>query len=382
MSQPKRDWSVVFHLQPYAAGPLTNWFRLLRDNDPIALKYAHKALYVTVMSALTAPLRAVESVFHGRAIANQSFDAPPVFILGHWRTGTTNLHNLMAQDPAMGFVSTYLAAVPCIAVHGEWLIRPLVARFLPKTRPQDNMSMELDLPQEDEIAMPMLTRCSFYNAFFFPNSFRRYFDRYALFDGIAPEELDEWRRVYTSLLKKAAHLCGGRRLVLKNPVNTSRIRHLLDLFPDAKFVHIYRNPYDVFASTRNLYARMLCLSTLQRYDEKGLEAYVFEFYEKMMRRYLEEKDLIPAGNLVEVRYEDFVKAPMAGLEEIYERLALPGFEEARPHFEAYAASQSGYRKNTYSLPAETIEQIGERWRFAVETWGYDVPDGLRVAPTA
>ena len=51
------------------------------------------------------PLR----LLFGRRIARQPLHPEPVFILGHPRTGTTHLHNLLALDPAFAFCSTFHA---------------------------------------------------------------------------------------------------------------------------------------------------------------------------------------------------------------------------------------------------------------------------------
>ena len=49
----------------------------------------------------------------------------------------------------------------------------------------------------------------------------------------------------------------GQRLLIKNPVYTARVGLLRVLFPNAKFVHIYRNPYIVFQSMKNFYHTLL-----------------------------------------------------------------------------------------------------------------------------
>ena len=98
---------------------------------------------------------------------------------------------------------------------------------------------------------------------------------------------------------------GGRRLVLKNPANTGRIRALLNLFPDAKFIHIYRNPYDVFLSTVWLQRSVIPRSQVQDISPDTVEAHVLRFYIQLQQKYLAEKDLIPAGSLAEVRFEDW-----------------------------------------------------------------------------
>ncbi|TFG37549.1 MAG: sulfotransferase, partial [Candidatus Aminicenantes bacterium] len=68
---------------------------------------------------------------------------------------------------------------------------------------------------------------------------RRIFDRYVMFEDVSPTVVEKWQAIYLRFLKKLTFSSGGKRLLLKNPANTARIRVLLELFPDAKFIHVY-----------------------------------------------------------------------------------------------------------------------------------------------
>ncbi len=181
-----------------------------------------------------------------------------------------------------------------------------------------------------------------------------------------------WKEAYKTVLRKATFRAGGRRLLLKNPVNTGRISLLLDLFPDAKFIHIYPNPYVVFCSTLHFYQKMLSLIHLQEVSREEIEADIFLFYTALMRKFWAEKALIPRGNFVEVKFEDMEADPLAELRRIYTTLDLPGFADGTP-FRAYIAAQRDYRKNSYPLGEEIIEKVNRHWKFAVEAWGYAPP---------
>jgi len=98
-----------------------------------------------------------------------------------------------------------------------------------------------------------------------------------------------------------------------------------------------------------------------------------------MKRYLEDRHLIPEGNLAEVRFEELERAPLDELRRIYKELGLSGFAAAEPAFRAYLRAVSGYRKNTYRLDPAAIEAVNRRWGFALERWGYErlEPDSIR-----
>ena len=174
--------------------------------------------------------------------------------------------------------------------------------------------------------------------------------------------------------------------MLKNPVNTARIRLLLELFPDAKFVHAVRCPYDVFASTVHLHSRILPLTTLQRIPLKPATPIILSIYEDMMRRFLEDRDCIPPGNLVEVRFEDLERDPLGELRRVYDTLGLPGFAEAEPAMRAYVDSQRAYQKNRLELSDQDRRDVSERWAFAFRAFGYpsdaETTEAPRRAPHA
>ncbi len=337
-----------------------------------------KAAYITIGSLLTAPLRITERLAYGATIARTEITKDPVFILGHWRTGTTFLHNLLCQDPQFGFLSTFLTVAPEFSLVSERWLKPALGLLLPDHRPQDNIALNPDLPQEEELAMPPMCPYTMYAGYHFPAQFRSYFTRFVLFEGIPEGERQAWRNAYHWLLRKATYCAQGRQLVLKSPTNTGRIPELLALYPNARFIHIYRNPYVLYGSTLRLYAKMLQVSALQRYTQEEIEENVFVFFERMMRKYLKDRTQIPDERLVELRFETFEQDPLNGLREAYKVLGLDGFDAAMPRLNAYLDSVRGYRKNRYRLDQITVDRIRERWGFALEAWNYDVPDDLDI----
>ena len=173
------------------------------------------------------------------------------------------------------------------------------------------------------------------------------------------------------MMRKATLKAGGRRLVIKNCADSARIKPLLELFPDAKFIHIYRNPYNIFRSTQHLYRTVLERAQVQEIDTKELETWVMRFYSQLMQRFLADKSLIPKGNLVEIKYEDLDKEPIVQLRKIYETLSLPGFAEAEPAFRAYLDSISGYQKLAHKqLDDNLTTKINQNWQFAFDALGY------------
>jgi omega-hydroxy-beta-dihydromenaquinone-9 sulfotransferase len=370
---------MSFVLQPLAGSSLRNCLRLLADNRPIDPRYWHKAAYVLFMSALGIPGNLAERVQYDRIVEETTIEQPPVFIIGHWRSGTTYLHNLISQDPQFGCFTSFQAWTPnnCLGVEGK-VTRLFLETLLPKKRPMDEVGLSPDAPQEEEFALGNLGPYSFLLGLYFPRNMRKYFDETILFEGLPPEGKAEWQRVYLNILKKASFMAEGKQLLLKNPANTGRIKALLEQFPDAKFVHIHRNPYNVYLSMRQLYRKLLMpCYTFHQVTEEELEADYFYVYQKLMQRFWEEKDLVPAENWVEVPYESLEVNAIAELERIYQTLQLPGYKEALPHFEKYTAAQRDYRKNRHTVSPETLEKVRHHCQVELKAWNYDVPESLR-----
>jgi omega-hydroxy-beta-dihydromenaquinone-9 sulfotransferase len=348
----------------------SNLLRLLRHAPTIHPRCFGRLLLLVASSLATAPLRLWERVRYGRLIARTRIERPPVFILGHWRSGTTHLHNLMSQDPGFGYFTMYQAVVPnCTLVGGAWL-KALLGRVVPLKRPMDEMTWPLGAPQEEEIGLAKVMPHSYYTQVLFPRHPPEAFVGSIMAPRRSPAVLAEFNRQYYRLLQVATLHAGGRRLLLKNPINTARISLLLRLFPDAKFIHIHRSPYEVFASTRHLHRRLLALTAMQPFDGKGPPSTVLAVYAAVMRQFLAERSLIPAGNFVEVAYAELERNPLGELRRIYDTLGLPGFAAAAPAAAGYLAGLRGYRKNRLELTTAERRQIEAHWGFAFDAFGY------------
>lgn len=204
----------------------------------------------------------------------------------------------------------------------------------------------------------------------FPRQARAFFRRHVLLEDAPPRIAAELEVRYRRVLQVATIHAGGRRLVLKNPINTARLRMLVNLFPDAKFIHIHRSPYEVYASTRNLHQRIRAFTTLQTLDMGHGSDTVFELYEGMMRRFFSDRPFIAPGNLAEVRFADLERDPLGEMCRLYQELSLPGFAAAEPALRRYIDSQATYRKSRFSLSDEEQARINQRWGFAFELLGY------------
>lgn len=356
--------------QPLAFSSFRNWRRLVRESGGVDPPFRARALMVTLISLATSPLRWAERMVSRTMNRDVKRLRSPIFILGHWRSGTTHLHNVMSRDPNLGYVTLFQTLAPESLWIGQRTLKPILARFLPHKRMMDNMELFMDGPQEEEYALANQSVHCFYHQWSFPRRARVFFDKYALLKSIDQTELAEWKALYHDILAQASSLMGGRRLLLKNPTNTGRIPALLELFPDAKFIFLHRDPYTVYRSTLHFYHKVMALTQLQSISEAEMKRNILDFYGEITNRYLEDKRLVPEGNRVEVRFESFEAEPLSEMKRLYETLSLPGYEQARPGFVAHIAAQSGYRKNRFELTPDEVDAVNRNWGFALDRWDY------------
>lgn len=298
---------------------------------------------------------------------------PPLFVIGHWRTGTTHLHELLSLDERFASPTTFECFSPTNFLIVEEAYTRLLSFLLPSKRPMDNMKMGWDRPQEDEFALTLLGARSPYRTLAFPNH-GPVDTEYLDLAHLPPQAVRAWQKTLHRFLQRVALKNANRRLVLKSPTHTARLRVLVQLYPQAQFVHIVRNPYEVFPSTVNLWKSLYRTHGLQVPNFEGLEEFVFATFSRMMDRLAADRALIPEANFHQVRYEDLVREPEAEMRRIYERLNLGGFDRFLPQLQAYLATLKGYETNKYEMTPEMRAAITRRWGPIIARLGYPVDD--------
>lgn len=348
-----------------------DWLRLLRENRfALAPSKLPRAVMITVQSLQNSLWRWIEQSRYARAL-EQVQAPPPLFVLGHWRSGTTHLHNLLTVDQRFAFPNNYQTLFPHSFLTTEPLHARLVDWFLPRHRPMDNVEWSMQSPQEDEFALCITTFLSPYMGWFFPKR-RAYYDRYLTLRETSAREIVQWQAGMLAFVKRLTYKL-KRPLVLKSPPHTCRIKLLLQIFPEAKFVHIHRHPYEVFQSTRKMLTANFKLQCLQTPRLDDLDEWILQHGRALYEAYFDERRLIPRGHLHEVAYAELEREPKAQLQRVYEALSLPAFAEIKSQIESYVCSLEGYKKNQFSsLNEELKRRVASEWRVCFEQWGYPI----------
>lgn len=296
----------------------------------------------------------------------------PVFIVGHWRSGTTHLANTLSRSGAFGILPPISVGLPWEALGLARLVAPFILQFFPRNRLIDDVALASDLPQEDELALANMTALSFYHGVYFPRQIETSFDRGIFFDRCSEGEVAAWARALRLYVAKMTLHQGGRPLLIRNPAHSARIPLLRAIWPDARFIHIHRNPYIVHASSRRMFATLLRELALQD-SVVDTDELVLRTYPRLMGALLDGAAALPRGAFAEVRFEAFQRSPLPELERIHQQLDLPGFAGSRERFARYLASIRDYRGADHRLPAADLDRVRDRWAPFLERWDYGVP---------
>lgn len=349
---------------------LPAWLRLLfRNRCAVAPSRWHVAASATLCSAANSVLSLATNAIYGRRIRRTQVTLAPLFVIGHWRCGTTLLHELLALDERHTCPTNYQCFMPAHFLLTERLAARCLWFLLPRERAMDNVPLAWDRPQEDEFALANLGTPSPYLQIAFPNRPLPYADYYDL-EQLSPAARKAWQQDFYRFVQ-ALSLRNPKRLVLKSPTHTFRIPALVELFPDARFVHIVRDPFVTFASTIHLWKVLYRTQGLQIPRNERLREHVFETYLRMFHRLQATRHLLAPQRFCQVKYEDLVRNPVGELRRVYDELELGGLDAALPAVEQYLAASKDYQTNRYQLSSEDRAEIARRWAEPIRHYGYD-----------
>lgn len=353
---------------------MPRWFRILAEaRFRVSGRYLPRTAWITGWSVAATAVGSIERARYDRRIAASVVDPPPIIILGHWRTGTTYLHNLLGRDPANTYTTMYQVVFPTTFMSTSDTIFPkLTAGFLSETRGFDNMANGWDEEGEDEIALAKLTGLSPFLSVMMPDRAPR-FERYIDFLEARQDERDEWKEALRWFVAKVRMHSGGRRPVVKSCLHTARIRMLLEVFPDAKFVHIHRNPFVAAASTVHMRNRVDWDNFLQVPKAEFIAdraQQVVLVGQRIYERFFEDRALIAPENFVDVSYADLVARPRDVLDQIYRHLDLPKVPGYEAIISRYLDGLKGYRTNVLTIDDHLASLVREHWSSVFTEYGY------------
>ena len=321
-------------------------FKLLaRNGFSLYPKYLFRILFLIQGSLFASIFNRLEKRKLGKGLKNYSMQDDPIFIIGHWRTGTTLLHQLMALDENLITPNVFQVSAPGSFLISEKYYKPVMSKVMKPTRPMDNVKLDVSQPQEDEYALIKLTIDSPLEKMIFPKN-----KKYFLLDAadFYPEKIDQWKNAFTDFCKRISYTT-EKRLLLKNPFHSMRISLLLEMFPKAKFIHIHRHPYEVVPSTIHMWNVVGKENNLKGKFTKPKPEEVVTILDRMLIYIREKLEFVPQNAKLEIAFSELEKDAVSTIKEIYNKLELNYSQEFETSIKAWLLKEKSYKKNKYEL---------------------------------
>ena len=343
----------------------------IENNFSVDPKYRVKYRLTKVLSWFLHQLARLDRIRY-RSIRDRAIPVnPPIFIIGHWRSGTSFLHNLFCQIYPAAYTTTYQVAFPNNLFAFKRIIKFIMWVVMPRKRPTDAMKMHPDLPQEEELGLGHEFFFSFYYWFYFPRKAGYLADEFMYLDDPQSKRSMEFRQHYREYIRRCQLSTRGEVFISKNPSNTARIAVLLDLFPDARFIYIKRDPYEALQSSMIFFQSLLKGISLQEYEEQEVDRFLLENYKRLISTYMEKKDLIPSDHLIELSYEELTKHPAELLSFVTERLNL-GVKADLSKVQDYLDDSKDFPMRKYQFSSDFLEKVNNTLGDLIERQGYKV----------
>ncbi|EKX60314.1 sulfotransferase [Streptomyces ipomoeae] len=300
----------------------------------------------------------------------------PLVIAGLPRTGTTILHDLLAQDH-----ERYRA--PLTWEVARPVPPPAAATY--DTDPRiDEVQAELDMSNQlvpdlmkfHPVGARLAQECvritaSDFRSMTFPAQYRiPGYMRWLLNEAdMAPAY--RWHRSFLQHLQVGER---PRRWLLKAPAHTWHLPALLAEYPDAVLIHAHRDPLRVIVSVSELVTYLRAAVSEGRTHAETASEYIEPLLDALARsEQARANGLLAPGRVIDIRYREFVADPLRTIREIYERLGTSlsaTAEQAMRRFLAAHPADTGPRYNFGStgLDAEALRDRvrGYQERFGVE----------------
>ncbi|TFH42333.1 MAG: sulfotransferase [Chrysiogenales bacterium] len=296
---------------------------------------------------------------------------PPLIITANPRSGTTLLHRLLCHDEGSFIhLKLYHSLFPSITLYRIfgffWWIDHITGR---------PFSMVIDLLNRiffhgwDTIHGMGLGRAEEDEALFLFNFATPALYMLFPFFREVPELrfsdlLPEWKRraiarYYLGSLKRFHYACGGakRAILMKSVLFHSRMKMVMDIFPDAKVVYLMRHPYEALPSTINMFTAFWRVHSpdIPKDSEhtRKWARLCIDYYLSFHRN----RHILDPSRFVTMLYSYLVKDPAGAVKSIYDTFGMTLAPEYAKRIDEAAARTNNFRSNhDYSLEEFGIER--------------------------
>ena len=319
-----------------------------------ALRRSPVGLLMAFSGLLVEPLAWLQTLLVQRRLRRLALPQDPLVVIGHWRSGTTFLHQLLAADPAWATARNSLTVAPQVAVLLKPLLRPLLRLGMTTVRPIDAVPWSENDPQEDELGIARLSMDTNMAGMAFPRAYPFHFRRSVLETTAGFER--QW--LHFTRLTWLHDGRGRSGLLIKNSAHSARVDLILRHFPKARFVLLRREPSDSIRSLVQVKQRLADLVGLQPAPDAITQVEeTVAAHHQLLEAFEASRAAIPPGQLLELDYDDLVATPLAAVQRIYDHFDCPGWERAQTAIEARLHQARSYRADPVRLSAAAESRL-------------------------
>jgi|GEM_PF-1164796 len=314
----------------------------------------------------------IEKTFLGRKIWNQAVPPEPIIILGQARSGTTLLFKLLSSNSRW----TYIDGMDLYFPYWPPALRRLMTAPLQylikilgiKKLHFHNYDLRLSDPLEEDTQYCFgLSPFSAYWGIIWAKRAEELMNATIQFK--APKDKEIWKAAYLYGLKRIAYYRPNRKLVLKSPSSTGRVAALLEIFPDAKFIHISRNPAEIFRSLEQLATQVLFAKfSMQTISKSEIRELLIQHYQLLDANFRRDKHLIPKSQLCEVTYNEIMQDSLGSIRRIFSDLKLEGWAYYEPELQIAIEKEARYVPNSQAIPNHIQELVANHFPESCQEW--------------
>ena len=252
----------------------------------------------------------------------------PLIVVGLFRSGTTFLHNLLAEDPASRWLRVAEALFPTPAPQpNAWACDPRIANATEHIRLQDALAPNFSAAHHIDVLRP--AECS---RLFEHDLIGHLFDFRAQVPHYSQWLLEQdLRAAYQSYRRQLQYLSWqwpGSHWVLKAPAHLFALDKLIEVFPDAAIVYLHRNPLQVLPSCCSL-SKIGRSRFSDSVDEAQIGQHWLTVLAEAVQRSLRVREQLShqspqhPGPIYDVSYPALLQDPMGTIQGIYDYFGYP-----------------------------------------------------------
>jgi Sulfotransferase family len=296
------------------------------------------------------------------AVLEERIDRP-IFVLGLPRSGTTFLHNLLADDPGNLTPRCWQTVFPYpIGAQKNGLRdrRPeltarqysqflMLAPELPSLHPLDAHAAQECI----EITGHVFRSLRFDTTHYIP-SFQQWLEDVGHLEAY---------RFHKRFLQHLQHQNGAGQWILKSPDHIFALEALSEVYPDARFVFVHRDPMKVLPSVARL-TEILRQPFTRKIDRLQIGRQVSSRWELGSKLLIEAADWLKSSpeRIVHIRYKDLVRDPYSIVTDLYRHfgMTLSGQGEQGLKRSIAERPDGGYGRNSYRFEDYGLNPAAER----------------------